>query len=87
VEARRLGPVVGLGTWNTIDGDAALAHEVVGAAFAAYSSRAKLVTALESDPLSCYPMSIPRLGMLCPSSCGYRSRERIPRPMGLQDLA
>jgi diketogulonate reductase-like aldo/keto reductase len=35
VEARRLGPVVGLGTWNTFDGDAALAREVVGAAVAA----------------------------------------------------
>jgi diketogulonate reductase-like aldo/keto reductase len=33
VEERRLGPVVGLGTWNTFDGDAALARQVVGAAF------------------------------------------------------
>jgi len=32
MEERRLGPVVGLGTWNTFDGDAALAREVVGAA-------------------------------------------------------
>jgi diketogulonate reductase-like aldo/keto reductase len=32
MEARRLGPVVGLGTWNTFDGDERLAHEVVGAA-------------------------------------------------------
>ena len=32
MEARRLGPVVGLGTWNTFGGDARLAHEVVGAA-------------------------------------------------------
>jgi len=32
VEARRLGPVVGLGTWNTFDADAGLAGEVVGAA-------------------------------------------------------
>jgi diketogulonate reductase-like aldo/keto reductase len=32
MEERRLGPVVGLGTWNTFDGDAALAGEVVGAA-------------------------------------------------------
>jgi diketogulonate reductase-like aldo/keto reductase len=32
VEERRLGPVVGLGTWNTFDDDAALAREVVGAA-------------------------------------------------------
>jgi diketogulonate reductase-like aldo/keto reductase len=32
VEERRLGPVVGLGTWNTFGGDAALAREVVGAA-------------------------------------------------------
>jgi diketogulonate reductase-like aldo/keto reductase len=32
MEERRLGPVVGLGTWNTFDGDAALAHEVVEAA-------------------------------------------------------
>ena len=34
-EERRLGPVVGLGTWNTFDGDAALARQVVAAAFAA----------------------------------------------------
>ncbi|MFL5922118.1 MAG: aldo/keto reductase [Gaiellaceae bacterium] len=30
---RRLGPVVGLGTWNTFGGDAALAQRVVGSAF------------------------------------------------------
>jgi diketogulonate reductase-like aldo/keto reductase len=33
MEERRLGPVVGLGTWNTFDGDAALAGRVVPAAF------------------------------------------------------
>jgi diketogulonate reductase-like aldo/keto reductase len=32
MEERRLGPVVGLGTWNTFGGDATLAREVVGAA-------------------------------------------------------
>jgi diketogulonate reductase-like aldo/keto reductase len=32
MEARRLGPVVGLGTWNTFGGDAGLAREVVGSA-------------------------------------------------------
>jgi diketogulonate reductase-like aldo/keto reductase len=32
VEERRLGPVVGLGTWQTFSGDAALAREVVGGA-------------------------------------------------------
>jgi diketogulonate reductase-like aldo/keto reductase len=32
MEQRRLGPVVGLGTSNTFDDDAELAHEVVGAA-------------------------------------------------------
>jgi diketogulonate reductase-like aldo/keto reductase len=32
VEERRLGPVVGLGTWATFDGDAALASEVIGTA-------------------------------------------------------
>jgi diketogulonate reductase-like aldo/keto reductase len=32
VEQRRLGPVVGLGTWNTFDTDAALARQVVAAA-------------------------------------------------------
>ncbi|HEY6835263.1 MAG TPA: aldo/keto reductase [Gaiellaceae bacterium] len=32
MEARRLGPVVGLGTWNTFGGDARLAREVVDAA-------------------------------------------------------
>jgi diketogulonate reductase-like aldo/keto reductase len=35
MEARRLGPVVGLGTWNTFGGDARLAREVVDAAFGA----------------------------------------------------
>ena len=33
MEERRLGPVGGLGTWNTFDTDARLAREVVGAAF------------------------------------------------------
>jgi diketogulonate reductase-like aldo/keto reductase len=33
METRRLGPVVGLGTWNTFGGNASLAREVVGAAF------------------------------------------------------
>jgi diketogulonate reductase-like aldo/keto reductase len=32
MEERRLGPVVGLGTWNTFRDDARLAHAVVGAA-------------------------------------------------------
>lgn len=32
MEERRLGPVVGLGTWNTFGGDDALAESVVGAA-------------------------------------------------------
>jgi diketogulonate reductase-like aldo/keto reductase len=32
MEERRLGPVVGLGTWNTFDGDASLARDVVEAA-------------------------------------------------------
>ena len=35
MEARRLGPVVGLGTWNTFGGDAAQAQAVVDAALAA----------------------------------------------------
>jgi diketogulonate reductase-like aldo/keto reductase len=35
MESRRLGPVVGLGTWNTFGGNAELAGEVVEAAFAA----------------------------------------------------
>jgi diketogulonate reductase-like aldo/keto reductase len=33
VLSRRLGPVVGLGTWSTFDGDAALATRVLEAAF------------------------------------------------------
>jgi diketogulonate reductase-like aldo/keto reductase len=33
MDERRLGPVVGLGTWNTFDGDAQVAREVVAAAF------------------------------------------------------
>ena len=32
MEERRLGPVIGLGTWQTFDGDVALAREVVSAA-------------------------------------------------------
>src|SRR5438132_2502218 len=32
LEERRLGPVVGLGTWSTFGGDAELARAVVGAA-------------------------------------------------------
>ncbi len=32
MEERRLGPVVGLGTWNTFETDEELADEVVGAA-------------------------------------------------------
>jgi diketogulonate reductase-like aldo/keto reductase len=35
MEQRRLGPVVGLGTWNTFGGDAKTARAVVGAALAA----------------------------------------------------
>jgi len=35
MEERRLGPVVGLGTWNTFDTDAELAREIVDVAFAA----------------------------------------------------
>ena len=35
MEERRLGPVVGLGTWNTFNSDAALARTVVDAAFTA----------------------------------------------------
>jgi diketogulonate reductase-like aldo/keto reductase len=34
MEERRLGPVVGLGTWNTFGGDAELAQDVVRTAFA-----------------------------------------------------
>jgi len=43
VEERRLGPVVGLGTWNTFEQDADLAGEVVGAAFAAGCSTEALL--------------------------------------------
>lgn len=35
MEERRLGPVVGLGTWNTFGGDEELARDVVGAALGA----------------------------------------------------
>jgi diketogulonate reductase-like aldo/keto reductase len=33
MDERRLGPAVGLGTWNTFDGDAELARAVIDAAF------------------------------------------------------
>jgi diketogulonate reductase-like aldo/keto reductase len=45
MEERRLGPVVGLGTWNTFGGDEALAREVVGAALDAG------VRCLDSSPM------------------------------------
>ena len=45
MEERRLGPVVGLGTWNTFGGDAALAVRVVGAALDAG------VAAFDSSPM------------------------------------
>lgn len=35
MEERRLGPVIGLGTWSTFGGDADLARPVVGAALGA----------------------------------------------------
>ena len=35
MEERRLGPVIGLGTWQTFGGDVARAHDVVGAALEA----------------------------------------------------
>ena len=35
MEERRLGPVVGLGTWNTFGGDESQARAVVGSALAA----------------------------------------------------
>lgn len=57
MEERRLGPVVGLGTWNTFAGDARLAREIVGAALDAgcrvidtspmYSSEEALGVAVE----------------------------------------
>jgi diketogulonate reductase-like aldo/keto reductase len=37
MEERRLGPVVGLGTWNTFGGDAELARDVVGTALASHT--------------------------------------------------
>jgi diketogulonate reductase-like aldo/keto reductase len=45
VEERRLGPVVGLGTWATFDGDGALAREVIGTAL---DARCRL---LDSSPM------------------------------------
>ena len=45
MEERRLGPVVGLGTWQTFDGDAALARDVVTAA------RKAGVRLLDSSPM------------------------------------
>ena len=59
MEERRLGPVVGLGTWNTFRGDAPLADEIVRAALDAgvrcfdtspmYGSEQALGAALEDD--------------------------------------
>jgi len=45
MEERRLGPVVGLGTWNTFGGDESLAGDVVGAALDAG------VRLLDSSPM------------------------------------
>jgi diketogulonate reductase-like aldo/keto reductase len=45
METRRLGPVVGLGTWNTFDGDVATAQAVVGAALDAGT------TLVDSSPM------------------------------------
>ena len=45
MEHRRLGPIVGLGTWQTFDGDVALAGAVVGAA------RAAGITVFDSSPM------------------------------------
>ncbi len=45
MEERRLGPVVGLGTWNTFGGDVALAERVAGAALDAG------VTAFDTSPM------------------------------------
>ena len=45
MEERRLGPVVGLGTYQTFLDDLALASDVVGAAFAAGS------TVFDSSPM------------------------------------
>ena len=57
MEERRLGPVVGLGTWNTFRDDTALARAVVGAGTGAgvrcfdtspmYGSERALAAALE----------------------------------------
>ena len=54
MEDRRLGPVVGLGTWNTFGADVALAGEVVGAALGAGS------TLVDSSPM--YRDAEPSLG-------------------------
>jgi diketogulonate reductase-like aldo/keto reductase len=45
IEERRLGPVVGLGTWNTFGSDAGNAREVVGAALDAG------ITVFDSSPM------------------------------------
>ena len=45
MEERRLGPVVGLGTWNTFGGDAGLARRVVDAALESSS------TVVDSSPM------------------------------------
>lgn len=44
-EMRRLGPVIGLGTWDTFDGDEALARDVVGTALD------RGVTVFDSSPM------------------------------------
>ncbi len=45
MEERRLGPVIGLGTWHTFDGDVELARDVVDAA---YGARVRL---FDSSPM------------------------------------
>ena len=58
MEERRLGPVVGLGTWNTFGGDGGLPRDVVGTAFgagAASSTRRRCTAAPSARSATRWP--------------------------------
>ena len=68
MEERRLGPVVGLGTWRTFDHDEDLARDVVLAAFGAGSQLDSLSAPGESFWI--YSVREPSAFFVMPGSIG-----------------